>query len=383
MIDYAKANFRVPHRKAVPLDRLCVFQAEPITEPLLQAVDPKSEKLAVRCFKWILQYTGVDPVKNPGALAEKLLQSLTTPVLRDEVMFQLMKQTRENSSTPIRQKTWELFLIVVTLYPSTKKAEPYIANHFLKSLGTTNKTIASLANFCLIRFSARCAVGKPMEVPNYSICHTIPEEHQICHIQFGASIYEQLWNQHRFLRRFPIPMFLHRTSEILIGKGAEKVQGIFRLSGDMKRVQQIALEVNSGKDTITSGDVHVVASLFKKWFRDLPDAVVNAAAMEQLGVAFSTKRYIEFVEILPRAHRYVLTYLIGFLQQLVKAEPVTKMGAKNMAICFAPNIVRPESTEEAAVKRWMEIGTEFMVTLINAWDTSTLYPIRAEMFPHS
>jgi hypothetical protein len=377
VVEYAHHNFKVRAKKKVSIDELCKFTAEPITSPLLREVDQKSEKLALQCFKWILNFSGVDPIRNPQEVAEKILSSMSAPVLRDEVMFQLIKQTRENPNRMWLQKTWELFLIVVTCYPCSKKAEPYVKSHFLRQ-ATTNQAILDLANFCLIRFCARCAIGKPLANRDTETIQNITCEWRTCKHQFGASIYEQLWNQRRFIPRFPVPFFMHHVTELLLSKGAEHMEGLFRLPGNLKKVDQVANDVNKGKDTIPGIDLHDTASLFKKWLRDLPEPVVNRDTLPNLVLAFETKAYVPFAQSLPSAHRNVLMFLVGFLQRLVKSETVMKMGPKNYAICFAPNIVQIEEDDDATVKKFTEIAIEFLITLITDWDTSSIYPSREE-----
>jgi hypothetical protein len=270
-------------------------------------------------------------------------------------------------------------LIVVTFYPSSKRAERRIKSHFLKQQENSNQSILDLAHFCLIRFCARCTIGKPLRTSNPEIIQNIPYEWRAGKTQFGASIYEQLWNQRRSHPRLPVPSFMHHAAELMLAKGCEQLEGIFRLPGNLKRVDQIAQDVNKGKDALQIADLHDLASLYKKWFRDLPDPVVNIESLQNLVIAYETKTYLQFVDTLPGAHRYVLYYLVGFFQRLVKAEPITMMGPKNFAICFAPNIVQIKQVDEPTVKRFTDIGIELLVTLIADLDTSSIYPVRDEM----
>ena len=365
-------------RKKISLEALTEFSSSGLCEPLLSEIaDAKLAKLAMQCFKYILVYTGVDKEKNPASYADKLVNlCYQHPILRDEVMFQLLKQTRENPNPEWLVKTWQLFLIIVTYFPSTKNSETWIKSWFSHNFKNENENVAQLAQFCYIRFAARCAQGKPLETTDIGYVHKIPTEYQTGHRQFGASIYEQIWNQRRSVRKLPFPYIVHHMAEQLLKKGAETKEGIFRLPGNLKKVDEMAEATNIGRDAISSADINDVASLFKKWFRDLPDPVVDMDNVERLRDYAEAKDYVTFANTLPRAHKMTLMYLIGFLQRLEKAESVTLMSAKNLGIVFGPNVVQligcnePGKLHDFAV--W---ANEMMEDLIKRWDTSQIYPL--------
>jgi hypothetical protein len=369
-------------RKQISLEALTHFTDAPLQDPLLCALDAKTEKLAFLCFRWILIYTGVENQRNPAAYAERLVNALReTPILRDEVMFQLMKQTCGNPNPDWLLRTWELFLIVVTCFPSTKNSEIWIKSHFSHHIRDPVQDIAELAQFCYIRFAARCAVGKPLDGVSAGFIQSIPVQFKIGHCVFGASIYEQLWNQRRSVRKLPIPYMLHHMAGLLLVKGAEQTEGIFRLPGNLRRVNEMADEANKGRDAVSAAPMNDIASLFKKWVRDLPDPIVNMDSIDRLRIASEDKSYSNFVETLPRAHHLTLMYLVGFLQRMVRAEAVTMMTAKNLSIVFAPNIVQLNDsyTNETIIQMFATIGREFMEFLIVNWDTSPIYPLSPEL----
>jgi hypothetical protein len=365
-------------RKRIATESLTLFSREPIQHSILNKLEPKIEKLAIQCFKWILCYTGIESAKNPASYADKLIQTLyANPSLRDEIMFQLIKQTTGNPDESSLKKSWELFLIIVTFFPSTKNSEIWIKKYFWETSKTSSESIKSLAEFCHIRFMARCAVGKELEAIQFGpIIQRIPTEFMTGHLTFGASIYEQLWNQRRSVRYLPIPYIMHHMAEVLLKSDCEQRQGLFRLTGNLQKVDEMAKETNEGRNAISSADVIDVSCLFKKWFRDLPDPVCSMDRMNDLENAYETKNYVAFTKLLSRAHRLTLMYLIGFLQRLVRAEAKTLMGAKNLAIVFGPNIVQRNDVKEPAVLQlFSDIGIEFLTNLIQEWDTGEMYPL--------
>ncbi|KAH0793140.1 RhoGAP domain containing protein [Histomonas meleagridis] len=384
--EYAKQYFRehrtgkVFNRKLVSLEQITQFSKEPLEFSLIKLTNPNDEKNAVKCFKLILNYTGVIFVKGASVCADQLVQILTNnPSLYDEVYFQLIKQTRQNPDPDWEVKTWELFLIIATIFPSSRNSEVWIKSHLARSSMSDNKWISNLAQFTYIRFSARCAIGKPktnLEI-NYSV--KIPKQINREHSTFSASIYEHLWFQRSEYPNFPIPILVHRMAETILSKGAERITGIFRLPGNMKLVQQMVQDIDKGNDPIPNSEIFDLLSLFKLWFRDLSNPTVPVEALPYLKNAHEDGNYLDFVvQHLPPAHLNLLGYLIGFLQRLAKAEEETKMGPKNLAIVFSPNIVQPQVdfNEPAQVKEYSDIAIGFLQFLIENWDVSQYYPLK-------
>jgi hypothetical protein len=390
MADFANQYFR-EHRsghgfggRKISMDEITRFQSEPLKLPLLQALNKAFVRNAIDCFNLILTYTGANPAEKTqpgsGLTASRLVrQAIDAAELRDEVYFQLIKQTRENPNPECLRRTWELFVIVATLVPSSRNAENWIKSHFSQcARDEEDPTIADLAQFAHIRFSTRCVLGKP--APDSDIqapsIERIPEQVSISSKTFGASIREQLWNQRSTFPRASIPIILHKMTTALFEKGAAQQEGIFRLPGNQSKVKAMQEAINAGGNPIPTADINDLASLFKSWFEALPEPIIDADMLPGLKNAFETKMYVVFVADLPHAHGDVLRYLIGFFKKLVEYEAVTNMNATNLAICIAPNLVDPSSVQDASqIRQFTDMITEFVVQLLATWDTRGIYPL--------
>lgn len=126
----------------------------------------------------------------------------------------------------------------------------------------------------------------------------------------------------------------------------------------------MAEETNKGRDAISPAPVNNIASLFKKWFRNLPDPAVNMEFLPKFRDAYDDNTCFQFAESLPTAHWWTPMYLVGFFQRLVKSEAVSLMGAKDLAIVFGPNIVQPNDINEVVLKPFADIAIELMTTRI-------------------
>jgi hypothetical protein len=366
-------------RTTITSEALSCFQADPLTEPLLDGIAPTAIKPAIEIFKLILAYTGADPnsktISQPSTVERIVSQLTQLPELRDEIFFQLIKQTRENHRWDVLQFTWELFLIVATVFPSSRNSEDWIKTYLYGAATGPDQSVADIAQFTYIRFDLRCQIGRPLKNPTPEMFAQFVQDCKAGHQTFGASVYEQLWNQRLIRPKMPVPYIVHEMAQALLAKGAETYEGIFRVSGNLKKVKEMEEIVNNGGDVIKTADLNDLASLFKSWFASLPESLVTDYHLGPLKTAFERRTHLQFVATLPKAHYFCLKYLIGFLQRLVRAEDVTRMTAKNLAIVFAPNIVYSGSvTDPAALTRHGEVAHDFIITLIETWDVTDMYP---------
>lgn len=66
--------------------------------------------------------------------------------------------------------------------------------------------------------------------------------------------------------------------------------------------------------------------------------------------------------LLPKSYRIILKYLVGFLVRVTAKQAINKMGPANIAIVFAPNLLKPpgddllmQITDQAYSNRLMEL----------------------------
>ena len=147
------------------------------------------------------------------------------------------------------------------------------------------------------------------------------------------------------------------------------VEGIFRVPGDTKTVQElkIAFDAEKGNELDFSRYmIHDVAGVLKLYFPELPDPLFPYASFTQLinfynefeahggeGSDFTshyTDNLAKLIASLPECNRRLLKYLLDFMNDVVKNSALNMMSARNIAVVFAPNIIRPlEDTMETAL----------------------------------
>ncbi|KAK8866447.1 Rho GTPase activating protein 39 [Tritrichomonas musculus] len=432
-------NGRICRRTSITMEDLVLFSKTPLSSPLLANLSDNTRKNALKCFKFILQATGVSSssksssqistlqtindssIPNPGNTdyfsspqAVDIIISMLydEEALIDEVFFQLMKQTNQCPRFDWLIQTWNLFLVIASIFPSTKDSELWIKSFLMKNIADKNKEIGTLVQFILIRFNIRCSIGCPIDKTDLLIDKTKTQPNEKarkikkkapyvnifnfvslfnCTSTFGVSLYEIMWSQRLTYPNCPIPTFLCNVCKAIIEKNAFNTEGVFRLPGSMKEVERLSKIENLTEDDLKNARLHDLASLLKKWIRDLSEPIIPYQySGQELYNAFVQGRIIEYVSSFPRLHALTLAYLIGFLQEMALHEDKTKMGPGNLAIVFAPNIIRqPEKKDDgkqngmsfelismlSAQKDNFNTSHEIIERLIVEWDVSNVYPL--------
>ncbi|KAL3269637.1 hypothetical protein HHI36_008700 [Cryptolaemus montrouzieri] len=173
-----------------------------------------------------------------------------------------------------------------------------------------------------------------------------------------------------------VPKFVEVCTDIVDERGLQTV-GIYRVPGNNASITALSEEVNKNyedvpTDDVKWNDVHVVSSLLKSFFRKLPDSLVTntfyLSFIKADKVEDPKQRMQELkrlVKSLPPHNYYTLKHLVLHLNRVMSNSEVNKMDAKNVAIVFGPNIVRPEEETMADMVSNNSHQCKILVTLLN------------------
>jgi len=139
---------------------------------------------------------------------------------------------------------------------------------------------------------------------------------------------------------------------------ALEVEGIFRVSGQKARIEEMKTEFETGKrvEFTENDDIHDVSGLFRMWLQLLPepiipyefyDKMVECGKLDKKKARAALKTV---VDELPPLRRSMLQKLIRLLRLLSLYHDTNKMTASNLAVVMGPNICRAQtmgSTMEA------------------------------------
>ncbi|KAM4547012.1 rho GTPase-activating protein 32 isoform 1-T1 [Fundulus diaphanus] len=186
---------------------------------------------------------------------------------------------------------------------------------------------------------------------------------------FGCDLGEHLLNSGH-----DVPQVLKSCTEFIEKHGV--VDGIYRLSGIASNIQKLRHEFDSEqipdltKDVYIQ-DIHCVGSLCKLYFRELPNPLLTYQLYEKFSDAVSAatdeERLIKIHDViqqLPPPHYRTLEFLMRHLSHLAAFSYITNMHTKNLAIVWAPNLLRSKQIESACFSgtaAFMEVRIQSVV----------------------
>uniref|UniRef100_A0A2K6FU69 Rho GTPase activating protein 32 n=1 Tax=Propithecus coquereli TaxID=379532 RepID=A0A2K6FU69_PROCO len=166
----------------------------------------------------------------------------------------------------------------------------------------------------------------------------------------------------------PVPQVLQSCTAFIERYGI--VDGIYRLSGVASNIQRLRHEFDSEhvpdltKEPYVQ-DIHSVGSLCKLYFRELPNPLLTYQLYEKFSDAVSAatdeERLIKIHDVI---QQLTLEFLMRHLSLLADYCSITNMHAKNLAIVWAPNLLRSKQIESACFSgtaAFMEVRIQSVV----------------------
>lgn len=172
-----------------------------------------------------------------------------------------------------------------------------------------------------------------------------------------------------------IPMVLKCCAEFIEEYGI--VDGIYRLSGITSNIQKLRRAFDEERiPDLThpeiKQDIHAVSSLLKMYFRELPNPLCTYQLYDHFVEAIQTRldapndlklRLIrQTVQKLPPPHYRTLKYLATHLLKISRHSASTGMTERNIAIVWAPNLLRSPALESGGVAALRGVGVQAVVT---------------------
>jgi hypothetical protein len=172
-----------------------------------------------------------------------------------------------------------------------------------------------------------------------------------------------------------LPLVCEETIEFLRTRGLSE-PGLFRISGNKENMETLERKY-SGQEPVVLTDVHDAAGILKIYLRKLPEPLIpfsHYPAFIRAGEKPKDPARIplikDLVTKLPTENKALLTYLMGFLKSLADNSARNKMTPENLAIVFAPNLIRPAPQNENPTSMMVEmpISIGLVATMISNHD---------------
>ncbi|XP_061215570.1 rho GTPase-activating protein 30 [Neopsephotus bourkii] len=171
-----------------------------------------------------------------------------------------------------------------------------------------------------------------------------------------------------------VPQVLRSCTEFVEQHGV--VDGIYRLSGVSSNIQRLRQEFESERcpdlrRDIYLQDIHCVSSLCKAYCRELPNPLLTYQLYHKFADAVGTQlegaRLVKIKEVLkelPAPHYRTLEFLMRHLLRMAAHSTRTNMHARNLAIVWAPNLLRSKEIEASGFNgtaAFMEVRVQSIV----------------------
>ncbi|CAJ1072867.1 uncharacterized protein si:dkeyp-68b7.12 [Xyrichtys novacula] len=184
-----------------------------------------------------------------------------------------------------------------------------------------------------------------------------------------------------------IPLVLRCCSEFVEKHGI--VDGIYRLSGVSSNIQKLRGEFEGdgspdlNKDVYLQ-DIHCVSSLCKAYFRELPNPLLTYQLYdkfaEAVAIQLEEERLVKIRDVLkelPTPHYRTLEFLMRHLVRMASYSSETNMHARNLAIVWAPNLLRSKDIEASGFNgtaAFMEVRVQSIVVEFILTHVPQLFP---------
>uniref|UniRef100_A0A3Q4HXM1 Myosin IXA n=2 Tax=Neolamprologus brichardi TaxID=32507 RepID=A0A3Q4HXM1_NEOBR len=167
-------------------------------------------------------------------------------------------------------------------------------------------------------------------------------------VQFGVEV-SRLTNDER-----TVPLVVEKLINYIEMHGLY-TEGIYRKSGSANKIKELKLGLDTDVENMNLDDynIHVIASVFKQWLRDLPNPLMTFELYDEfirvMGLQDKkemTRGVYSVIDQLSRTHLNTLERLIFHLVRIALEEETNRMSPNALAIVFAPCILRcPDTTD--------------------------------------
>uniref|UniRef100_A0A8C3TYN2 Myosin IXA n=1 Tax=Catharus ustulatus TaxID=91951 RepID=A0A8C3TYN2_CATUS len=193
---------------------------------------------------------------------------------------------------------------------------------------------------CKHPFFDPCLVRLSQSAQSFSKCCSLSPR------QFGVEL-SRLTSEER-----AVPLLVEKLINYIEMHGLY-TEGIYRKSGSTNKIKELRQGLDTDIDNVNLDDynIHVIASVFKQWLRDLPNPLMTFELYEEflrvMGEEKETVRGVySVIDQLSRTHLSTLERLIFHLVRIALQEETNRMSANALAIVFAPCILRcPDTTD--------------------------------------
>ena len=154
----------------------------------------------------------------------------------------------------------------------------------------------------------------------------------------------------------------------MIESNGVDAEGIYRVSGKQTDIADVRLAIECDADflTNTTPDVHVLASIVKQYFRELPEPLFLFPTKDRLEYSLIQEekeritRLKARVKALPKSNQTLLKIMVNHLTLITLHASTNKMTVSNLSLLFLPCLflaMDPKAMQQKLVSLKQDIVT--------------------------
>lgn len=148
-----------------------------------------------------------------------------------------------------------------------------------------------------------------------------------------------------------LPLILTTLCDKIRELNGFHTEGIFRMSASSTAIDELKMAIYLNDYAIVTKSCHIPAGLLKDWLRGLDDSLIPRShyqmciQMAKNEQSITSEALEVFLSQLPEVNRLTIKYLVVFLKELLDPQniAITKMDISNIAIVFAPTLLKSPS----------------------------------------
>lgn len=310
--------------------------------------------------------------------------------LRTELYLQVMKQLTDNPSKESYLKGWEILCVISNCFaPPLQLA--MIVRQFLEKQAFTQEKVTELltdlkwkklegteledaklglmAKYALQKFkhTVKTPKGRVPSVEEIEHFCEAPFKFNV----FGEALENIMHNPQNVDTSSRLPRVLSFLAEAVLLLGGHASEGIFRVPGDLDGIIALRMRIERGNyDLEGIQDAAVPASLLKMWVRELEEPLIPTKFYTRCLQISQVQAAMDVVDELPQLNRSCIKYLAKYLQLVGDPvnQPKTKMSVSNLAIVFAPNLLRCPTDNPLVILQNSKAEQKFVKIIVNYLD---------------
>jgi len=171
-----------------------------------------------------------------------------------------------------------------------------------------------------------------------------------------------------------IPEVVNKTISFLSNENVYKTEGLFRVAGNSNEIDNLWKVLEEGGSVPDDTDVHTVASVLKRFFRQLSEPLFTYDNHKVFLEATDSRSPEEVackmkgtIAQLPRANQNTIRELFTLLKKVSEYSTDNKMHSVNLGIMFGPTLMR-DPAEATSMGVMFDNRNEVVTNMLDHYD---------------